>query len=367
MTGHGTPDLKKQRTQESKRNVGDWHRIRFGANDTKLEQLGNGHAIISGDGLTARNESWGSHGWVSVRGNTSVTGGRWYYEVKLTGYGQVQIGWCTANWTYQVRKCRLARERESSGDKFFFCRSKQSQNGHAWRWDAIQAQKMTSAKDLSPFSTASCQHDVIGCGIDFESRTIHYWRNRQYLGVAFNGVTVKEHVMPLIVLSASASCVVNFGRTPFQSVADGFDRLYSTITNAEINQLSDLFEHYRSKKKKETTTTKIVVLSNLIPTLFFAEASEDDENESGSQSTKSTTIHDAGLELLQRDITSQLDENDPIMLMLFWKLSCKEKWQINRDEFMNGFTIQGYVVVVVVVVAVAAVVVVVDLRCLFLL
>jgi hypothetical protein len=37
----------------------------------------------------------------AVKGLVGVNAGRWYYEVKMTSYGQMMIGWCTS--TYAVR------------------------------------------------------------------------------------------------------------------------------------------------------------------------------------------------------------------------------------------------------------------------
>jgi len=36
-----------------------------------------------------------------------------------------------------------------------------------------------------------------------------------------------------------------------------------------------------------------------------------------------------------------VDDEDPLMLIMSWKLNCKTVWEISRNEFMNGFTIQG--------------------------
>jgi hypothetical protein len=35
----------------------------------------------------------------SVKGLVGVNAGRWYYEVKMTTYGQVMVGWCTTAYT----------------------------------------------------------------------------------------------------------------------------------------------------------------------------------------------------------------------------------------------------------------------------
>jgi hypothetical protein len=36
-----------------------------------------------------------------------------------------------------------------------------------------------------------------------------------------------------------------------------------------------------------------------------------------------------------------VDEDDPLMMVLAWKLHCEEKWEISRKEWMDGFTLYG--------------------------
>jgi len=51
-------------------------------------------------------------------------------------------------------------------------------------------------------------------------------------------------------------------------------------------------------------------------------------------------IHGPGITQLQQALDI-VDEEDSLMLILFWKLNCKPAWEISRSEFMNGFTVHG--------------------------
>jgi len=47
-----------------------------------------------------------------------------------------------------------------------------------------------------------------------------------------------------------------------------------------------------------------------------------------------------GLVQFQKELGA-IDDEDPLMFFVSWKLSCKTVWQISRSEFMNGWTIHG--------------------------
>lgn len=36
-----------------------------------------------------------------------------------------------------------------------------------------------------------------------------------------------------------------------------------------------------------------------------------------------------------------MDDDDPLMMVLAWKLDCEEKWTISRQEWMDGFALYG--------------------------
>jgi len=52
------------------------------------------------------------------------------------------------------------------------------------------------------------------------------------------------------------------------------------------------------------------------------------------------TIQDDGVIKLQEDLGA-VDDDDPLMIVVAWKLNCQTMWQISRQEWMDGFSLVG--------------------------
>ena len=107
--------------------------------------------------------------FVSIRANTAVFRDCFYYEVTLLTDGLMQIGWCS-------RGTKFSRT-NGVGD---------SPNSYAY--DGYRVEKWNV--DHSNFGKRWAVGDVIGTLINLNTREILYWRNHDFLGVAFSGVEV---------------------------------------------------------------------------------------------------------------------------------------------------------------------------------
>ncbi len=73
---------------------------------------------------------------------------------------------------------------------------------------------------------------------------------------------------------------------------------------------------------------------------------EADRQERESQGEKlpdlepKDSIHGQGIVEFTKDI-GVMDDEDPLLMIVAWKLKCETIWEISREEFMNGFTIVG--------------------------
>jgi len=68
---------------------------------------------------------------------------------------------------------------------------------------------------------------------------------------------------------------------------------------------------------------------------------EDKENkDDDKKSEEKDAIHGQGLIEFQKDL-GVTDEEDPVILILAWKLRAETVWEFSKDEFMNGFWLLG--------------------------
>jgi hypothetical protein len=150
--------------------------------------------------------------------------------------------------------------------------------------------------------------DVIGVGLDFATHTVWYTRNGRDMGVAFNNIP-NDWLHPAISLSRRQNVVVNFGKTAFSYPKTGYYPLHLKLTESQVEQLTKIFEKYKT------------VGVNL--------------SESGE--TKDAIKGQGTLKLAQ-DL-GQTDENDPLLLLLAWKLSAGTVWEFSREEFVTAFSL----------------------------
>lgn len=70
------------------------------------------------------------------------------------------------------------------------------------------------------------------------------------------------------------------------------------------------------------------------------EEKREDETLTRSLELEMEKVGGNGLLEFQKDLEI-IDDEDPAMLIICWKLNCKTLWEISKDEFMNGFSING--------------------------
>jgi len=170
--------------------------------------------------------------------------------------------------------------------------------------------------------------DVIGCSIDIENKSVQYWRNGKDLGVAHTDVQSHLRFVPVLGLSRRVKCSANFGKDAFSHNQDTYNMLHSFLSDKEIDQLSKLFSKYRDLGNQ-----------GLIEEKKAAKEGKQEESEEKKVEFKES-IHGSGLLEFQKDL-GFTDDDDPVLLLVAYKLKTETVWEISREEFMNGFTVSG--------------------------
>ena len=104
-----------------------------------------------------------------MRANTGIFRDCFYYEVTLLTDGLMQIGWCGINTSFNYEN--------GVGD-----------SPGSYAYDGYRVKKWNL--DQENYGERWTVGDVIGSLINLNTREILYWRNKEFLGVAFNDVEV---------------------------------------------------------------------------------------------------------------------------------------------------------------------------------
>jgi len=107
--------------------------------------------------------------FVSVRANTAVFRDCFYYEVTLLTDGLMQIGWCSLNTSFT--------NGNGVGD-----------SPYSYAYDGYRVEKWNV--EHSNYGERWTVGDVIGTLINLNTREILFWRNYQFLGVAFKNIEI---------------------------------------------------------------------------------------------------------------------------------------------------------------------------------
>ena len=127
-----------------------------------------------------------------MRANTAVFSDTFYYETTLLTDGLMQIGWCSINTRFTGS--------DGVGD---------SPNSYAY--DGYRVEKWNV--EHSNFGSRWAVGDVIGTLINLNTREILYWRNHEFLGIAFSGLETGPNCayFPAASLQRGQRIVFNFG------------------------------------------------------------------------------------------------------------------------------------------------------------
>jgi len=159
-----------------------------------------------------------------------------------------------------------------------------------------------------------------------DSKSIQFWRNGKDMGVAFTDINTNGgRLVPIFGLAKRVKISVNFGKDNFAWPQNSFNMLHCFLSEKEIDSLSKLFVKYKEVGNK---------------------GAEADRREKEAQGEKlpdweqKDGIYGQGLLEFTKDL-GVTDDEDPLLMIMAWKLKCETLWEISREEFMNGFTIGG--------------------------
>eukprot|EP01121_Diplochlamys_sp_Union-15-3_P000735 TRINITY_DN10611_c0_g2_i11.p1 TRINITY_DN10611_c0_g2~~TRINITY_DN10611_c0_g2_i11.p1 ORF type:complete len:254 (+),score=53.31 TRINITY_DN10611_c0_g2_i11:535-1296(+) len=130
------------------------------------------------------------------------------------------------------------------------------------------------------------------------------------MGVAFTGVKGASGISPAASVYRNTKLSFNFGPN-FVHLPKYCTSINYSLNDAQRKSLNELFEKYQA------IGTKL-----------------SESGESGD------LIKGGGVLQLGQDIGSKGDD-DPVLLILAWKLRAEVVWEFSRDEFVTGFAIQG--------------------------
>jgi hypothetical protein len=168
-----------------------------------------------------------------AKGNVAVNGGKWYYEVRIQISGQMQIGWASPNYNPKV----------IPHSHFFL--TFQNNTGDIWAFDGSKQQKLKNNAGTG-YGEYWTNGDIIGVGLDLETKTLQFWRNGKDLGPAFTDVTCGGgRLVPVLGLVKRAKVSVNFGRESFAFPQNSMNMLHCFLSEKEIETLSKLFGKYK--------------------------------------------------------------------------------------------------------------------------
>jgi len=221
-----------------------------------------------------------------------VNAGKWYYEVQLVGSGQMQVGWCTEYYDG-------------------------SMVGDSWSYDITGSQIYRKGANGQAFGEYCYANEWIGVGLDINAKTITYWRNGRSLGEAWKDVALPaetDRYAPFIALSKNSKAKFNFGKDNFSysQEASGYHALNSKLSDAELKELGKLFNKYKGLGLELDSSVEDV----------------------------GDVIQGNGSLKFQEDLGAT-EEDDPLMMIVAWKLNCVVAWEFSRSEFIEGFALYG--------------------------
>ncbi|PRP76889.1 hypothetical protein PROFUN_14684 [Planoprotostelium fungivorum] len=246
---------------------------RIGVPQTSLEKLTKDakEIMFYNKNMEAGNTSSNTSSLEYVVGNVKINRGKWYYEIKVISRGhRILLGWSTTNYNPKANA------------------------GEAWVYDVTKQEKVRG-NFVEKYGEPTSDNDVIGCGLDFESKTMHFYKNGKDMGAVHDVVTTKRAV-PVLCLGYHSRVAVNFGRQNFVGETEGYLPIHLMLTEKEMEAVVKLFTHYR--------------------------------------------VHGTGFLEFMKDVGA-VGDDDPMMFVVANRFHCSHMWEISRDEFISTFAVNG--------------------------
>lgn len=172
-----------------------------------------GNALaVSPDGLRCQSREFKE--WHGCRATTGVKGpnGKFYYEAVVVDEGLCRVGWSTQQATLDLGTDRFGYGFGGTGKK-------------------------SHKKQFDDYGENFGKGDVIGCGIDFDNKTIMFTKNGVSLDVAFRiDENLKQQVFYPSVVLKNAEMTFNFGATEFKyTPPQGYIACYNADSKSSVS------------------------------------------------------------------------------------------------------------------------------------
>jgi len=237
-----------------------------------------------------------------AKADVRITNGKWFYEVKLTTNGKIQIGWCNSRCSVPLNTSAFIGHTDDG-----------------WTYDGSSQYSFHGNTSGTRYGDYWSVNDVIGCVLDCTEKTISFYRNGTDMGVAFTGVQAGDGLYPCVSLQKGQKVSVNFGKVPFKHpIHEVFPDIYPlhiSISKEQQQSLEKLFDKYKGVGVQ------------------LSESGETDD-----------VIKGQGLLQYGQDL-GMTDEKDPLLVVIAWKLnvlaSHRKVWEYSRDAFVGGWSLIG--------------------------
>jgi len=229
-----------------------------------------------------------------------LKGGKWFYEVKLVTYGKIHIGFVS-------EKCNIPTNTNTG-------------IGHdteSWSYDGNYQSAWHGGTEQKRYGEYWNSNDIIGVVLDCDAKTISYYRNGKELGIAHSNVTIGDGLYPAASLMYAQKIQFNFGSTQFKynltEIYPDIHPIHVNLTKEQHIQLTKLYEQYKGLG------------------INLSQSGESDD-----------VIKANGLLQFTQDL-GIVDDKDPALLVVVWKLNAKDKkvWEISRESFIGGWSLEG--------------------------